>query len=159
MLDSLAPEIAEVRRLRLCQRLDRNDEVRLTRRLVAQSSQRDVARALGVAQPTISVELKRFAHLAEVPEGFSGASPYEIAERFAAGQITREQLIDQLGRWQYRPLPPVAETDDLMMDTAGTWLEVEQANTDGLIDDAAYAAAFAARDVSANQAARRSTDV
>lgn len=43
-----------------------------------------------------------------VREGFSGAEPYEIALRFAAEQITHEQLVDELTRWQYTPdqLPP-----------------------------------------------------
>lgn len=67
------------------------------------ADQRTVARALGVSQPAIS----RLLSQAEVrgvkplPEGFSGASPYEIAERYAAGDIDREAMIRELSAWPY----------------------------------------------------------
>jgi hypothetical protein len=34
--------------------------------------------------------------------GFSGATPKEICARYAAGLISRDQLIDELGRFPYQ---------------------------------------------------------
>lgn len=36
-------------------------------------------------------------------EGFSGADPYEIIQRYVIGELDRAQLLDELGRWEYTP--------------------------------------------------------
>lgn len=46
---------------------------------------RDLAQSLGLALSTIEGELVAAARVFEPREGFAGASPYEIAPRYAAG--------------------------------------------------------------------------
>jgi DNA-binding transcriptional regulator YdaS (Cro superfamily) len=103
------------------------------------ASQRDIARDLGISQPAVSQQLKTAQELAPVPEGFSGSSPTEICERYAAGLLTREQLIDELTRWDYPPeRMPEHEWDDLIVSPPGGWAEVEMALWHELIDDELY---------------------
>ena len=78
-------------------------------------------------------------------EGFSGADPYEIALRYAAGQLSRERLVDELSRWDYAPdrRPPHPLDDGVIL---GDWKEyLVPALDHGLIDDATYEAIRAAR--------------
>ncbi|WP_188896517.1 hypothetical protein [Microlunatus endophyticus] len=96
-------------------------------------SQSDIARALGLTQPSISSALKSAAKIPDPPAGFSGASVYEIAQRFTAGKLAREDLVDQLGRWQdpnTRSAREQRRVDD----------ELTRALRDGLLDDAVYRA-------------------
>jgi hypothetical protein len=106
-------------------------------------SQRELAKWLGIAQPSINAVLQRAKkNLALVPEGFSGASPYEICQRYAADEITRVQLVDQLTRWQYVPGNSTDGYDDLIVDPPGTFREVEAAYRHGLIDGDLYDEVF-----------------
>ena len=102
-------------------------------------SQRSIARAMNVSQPTISAALRTARRsVRPVPAGFSGASPYEIAQRYATGEITRNALIGQLVRWDYDTTPTTDGVDGLLVDDGRSWLEVEQACQNGLIDDDLY---------------------
>lgn len=108
--------------------------------------QRDIARALNVTQSAISQALKKAAArgVGAIPEGFSGASPYEIAERYAAGDIDRKEMIRQLSAWPY--VKKEDPTEQLAMewkailppDPPGTFEEVGEAFDKGLIDAEAY---------------------
>ena len=69
-------------------------------------TQVELARGLGLSQPTISDALKTAARVPEPRPGFSGADPYEIAQRYAAGDLTREELVEELSPWEYRPGQP-----------------------------------------------------
>lgn len=108
--------------------------------------QRDIARALNVTQSAISQALKQAASkgVGAIPEGFSGASPYEIAERYAAGDINRNEMIRQLSAWTYvkRQDPTeqlAAEWKAILSpDAPGTFEEVGEAFDKGLIDAEAY---------------------
>lgn len=91
-----------------------------------------------MTQPTISAALKSATRVADPLEGFSGASAYEIAQRFAAGEIDRDQLVDELTRWEYVPMPHTDGYDDLPIIPAGTFEEVARARRAGLIDAATY---------------------
>lgn len=76
----------------------------------------------------------------ETESVFSGATPYEIAQRYDSGAITRDQVIDELSRWQYRS---VEYTDGPLdwnagADTDGTWEEVARALSDGLLEPETY---------------------
>ncbi|MFJ3395278.1 hypothetical protein [Leifsonia aquatica] len=53
-----------------------------------------IAVAAMVSQPRVS-QITRL-RLAAVPEGFSGASPYEIAKRYAADLIDDETIVEEL---------------------------------------------------------------
>lgn len=79
--------------------------------------------------------------------GFSGAGPYEICQRYAVGQIDREQLVDELARWQYTPMPETDPWDDIVLSPGpGSWHEVVDARRDGLIDWETYGEALNRRE-------------
>ncbi|WP_157550715.1 hypothetical protein [Microbacterium sp. Root553] len=75
-------------------------------------------------------------------EGFSGSTPYEICERFAAGLIEESQVIDELVRYPYAPGGTTDGYDSLIVDPPGTWSEVSTAARHGLIGDNVYEAVF-----------------
>jgi len=125
--------LSAVRRLRHRHIIDRLDYLRELRRLADGMSQSDIARALGLTQPSISSALKSAAKVPDPPAGFSGATVYEIAQRFTAGELAREDLVDQLGRWQ-EPTGRRARGRQRIDD------ELIRALRDGLLDDAAYRA-------------------
>ncbi len=102
-------------------------------------TQTEIARRLRVTQPAISQALKTATTTPTVPAGFHGARPYEIAERFAADEITREQLIDELARWPYAPADP-GDGIDWNSYVPGEFNQVAQAMRDGLIDEETYTA-------------------
>ncbi|WP_297742948.1 hypothetical protein [uncultured Tessaracoccus sp.] len=100
------------------------------------ATQKAIAQMIEVAQPTVHKLLKNAATVPMPVEGFSGADPYEICERYAADLISREQLIDELSRWEYVPQQrPIDEFDDLLFDVPGSIDDLERALRRGLIDD------------------------
>ncbi|AZZ56388.1 helix-turn-helix domain-containing protein [Rathayibacter iranicus] len=126
-----------VRRLRSRQVVSRVSYLRELRRVAQDTTQRQLARVIGISQPSVSSALKSAASVLDVRPGFSGATPYEIAQRFDAGELTREQTIDELGRWSYRPGLP-SDGYDWSTADAGEFEDVERAHTDHLIDGAMY---------------------
>lgn len=101
--------------------------------------QADIARALGVTQPALSSALKTARSVPDPVPGFSGAGPYEICQRYAVGQLGREQAIEELTRWEYPPVPEPDWLEDVVEPApAGSWEEMEDALDDGLIDDEMY---------------------
>lgn len=103
------------------------------------ASQTEIARELHVSQPAVSQLLASAVRsVGVVPEGFSGSTPYEIAQRYAAGRISREQVIDELARWPYRSGKPSDGVDWLTFEP-GEWNEqVVPALDGGLLDDETY---------------------
>jgi transcriptional regulator with XRE-family HTH domain len=134
------PSVQRARRLRYRREVDRLDYLRTVRALASNMRQEDLAKHLGVTQPAISATLRKAREIPDLTPGFSGASPYEIAERYAAGQIDREQLIDELGRFPYAPTPRTDGYDWLTDDVANTTGDVGDALDDGLIDEDTYVA-------------------
>jgi hypothetical protein len=130
--------LKRARQLRSRRAVDRLDYLRAVRALSATIRQEDLARGLGVTQPAISSTVKKAREVEEVLAGFSGASPYEIAERYSAGQIDRAQLVVELGRFPYAPTPRTDGADWLTAQTAKTVGEVLDALHDGLIDPPLY---------------------
>lgn len=139
------PDVRAVVRLRHRQVVDRLDELRIVRRLANTMTQTEIAQVLMISQPAVNKKLRAAARVADVPDGFSGASPYEIAERYVAGQIDRNRLIDELARWSYATTPKTDGFDWLVEDGAGTFEEVGRALDDGLLDDDTYDAVLAAK--------------
>lgn len=133
-------EVARVRKLRERALAAQLDWIRAaTEAVVAKKvTQTELSRALGVAQPSISELVNRARKADPVPEGFSGASPYEIAQRFDADLISREELVDELSRWHYTPDSHTDGYDSLLVDQPGSFAEVTKAFTNGLIDAATY---------------------
>ncbi|WP_402377944.1 hypothetical protein [Isoptericola rhizosphaerae] len=104
-----------------------------------------LAKQLRVSQAAVSKMVKA---VADVPEGFHGATPYEIAQQYAAGELTREQVLDELARFPYDQHPSVDDLlDDLVVvpEGAHTFAEVGRALNDGLIDAALYDAVLDAK--------------
>lgn len=118
--------------------LDRLDYEREVSRLVPLIGQSGVARALHLAQPSVRETAMKAEKLPPVKPGFAGGTPYEIAQRFAVGEIDREQVIDQLARWEYAPQARTDGYDSLLVDPPGTFDEVSKALSDGLLDDETY---------------------
>lgn len=75
-----------------------------------------------------------------------GQTPYDSAESYARGEISRDDLIHLLTTWRY--LPSETRTtglhDDLLNTVSGSFDDVEAAITDGLIDDKIYTRAHEA---------------
>lgn len=116
--------------------LDYNREIRAA---AAASTQTNVAELTHLSQPRINQIVKTTA---ERRPGFHGATPTEIAQRFAVGELSTGETIDELGRWEYAPTPKLGKYDDLWEPGPGTWIEVENALSDGLITDEVYVGAL-----------------
>ncbi|UUL75526.1 helix-turn-helix transcriptional regulator [Pseudarthrobacter sp. Fe7] len=139
--------IDQARRALAREDLGRLDYIRALREAVQQGlGQREIARALHITQSAISQALTKAESkgVKAIPEGFSGASPYEIAERYAAGDIDRDEMIRQLSAWPYVKSPDHTEQlatewkAILPPDPPGTFEEVGEAFDKGLIDGEAY---------------------
>lgn len=131
--------VESVRRMRHRQLVDRLDYLRGLRTLAVSMTQTELAKGLGIAQPSVSSALKSAAKVLDVRPGFSGATPYEIAQRYAAEELTRDEVIDELARWEFAPMPQTDGYDWLTDGTdVGTWVEVENALHDGLLDGETY---------------------
>lgn len=67
-------------------------------------------------------------------------APYESAESYARGEISRDELIHRLTTWRY--LPSETRTtglhDDLLNVVPGSFDDIHAAIDDGLIDDEIY---------------------
>lgn len=136
----VSPDIKDAMMLRQKSIIDRLDYQRAMKRLSkVNMSQRELAQVLRVSQPTLNKSLSRAAGVPEPRRGFSGASPYEIAQRYAAEELSREEVIDELSRWEYAPdAGPTDGYDSLLVDSPGSLDEVVQAFDDGLLEDEVY---------------------
>lgn len=143
---TIAEVPAEARAAVLARRRKEMDELdyrRELRRLVQHGySQREIAKWLGIAQPSVLSALRTAAKVAMPLEGFSGATPYEICQRYAAGFIDRAKLVDELTRFPYVKGGKTDGYDSLIVDPAGTWSEVGDAARRGLIEDDVYEEVF-----------------
>ncbi|WP_218682741.1 hypothetical protein [Microbacterium sp. BF1] len=143
---TIAEVPAEARAAVLARRRKEIDELdyrRELRRLGEHGySQRDISKWLGIAQPSVLSALRTAAKVAMPLDGFSGATPYEICQRYAAGYISRPQLVDELTRFPYVKGGQTDGYDSLIVDPAGTWSEVDDAVRRGLIEDDVYEEVF-----------------
>lgn len=142
-----AIEAGRARTLRQRVNLDQLDYRRELARLASLGgTQRQLSKVLGISQPSLSTALKTAQKVPPARAGFSGADPYEVCQRYSVGELTREQLIDELTRWEYAT-PAKREHDyfdDLRFATPGSFDDVGQAFDDGLIDAEAYDIVLAA---------------
>ena len=112
------------------------DYRRIVKRLSAEGwTQALIAQAMGVSQPTIAQMLRRARDLSDVVEGFAGAGPMEICQRYAVGELSYGEVVGQLARWDYAPVEYPVLGDDLAAEAEGGWGEVEVACDHGLIAD------------------------
>jgi len=136
--------IARARQLRARQEVDHRDELRTIRELADLGmTQRLIAEALCVTQQAVSYALK--CPTPQPAQGFSGASPTEICQRYAAGLLSREptlsrdDAIDELSRWDYTPLV-YSDGYDWNGQSGSFIAEVVPACDNGLIDEDMYQA-------------------
>jgi hypothetical protein len=99
--------------------------------------QKTIAEWARLSEPRVSQIVNRTARSRP---GFSGASPTEIAQRYATGEISEQQAIDELSRWAYDPMPAFDPFDETWEPGVGTWLEVEDAWHARLITDDMFGA-------------------
>ena len=135
----IPPEARPAVRLRQRREIDEIDYRRELLLLVGKGyTQRQVAHWLGIAQPTLSSVLQT-AKTTPMPRvGFSGASPKEICQRYAAGLLERSQLVDELTRWEYTQSAVTDGYDSLLVDQPGSFDEVIAAMHTGLIEADVY---------------------
>ena len=131
------PDGDTIRRLHSRQVVTRLSYLRELRRAAQDITLTQLARLIGISQPSVSSALKSAAAVPDVRPGFSGAITYEIAQRYDAGELTREQTIDELGRWSYRPGSPSDGFDWTTAD-AGEFADVRRALSEHLIDAEMY---------------------
>ena len=103
-----------------------------------QMTQVQMAKVLRLSQPAVAKALQRAEKVPDVVAGFNAASPHELCQRFAAGMIDREEVIRELAAWPYRSAPKFNEFGELESDIAGTFIDVENAVSFGLIDESIY---------------------
>ena len=133
-LEDLREAAAPVRAAKARQIVARLDYLRGLRQMVQQATQADVGHVLGVTQPAVSLLLKDEAKLPAVPEGFHGGDPEEIITRFTAGELTREQVIDELVRWPYAKSSELdGPLDDIFVTAPGSFDMVVRAARRGVL--------------------------
>jgi DNA-binding transcriptional regulator YdaS (Cro superfamily) len=138
-IEQLEKAAAPLRAARARQMVARWDYLRGVRGLAGQATQVELARVLGISQPAVSKALKEESSLPAVPAGFHGGSPAEIIARFTAGEITREQIIDELLRWPYKASDELeGPWDDLLVTVPGSFDDVEDAVHQGLLPGDVY---------------------
>lgn len=142
----VAPAALALLRLRLAE-LDYLREVR--RLLDAGRSEEELARQLRVFRPEDVARLRAAREVSMPLEGFSGALPMEICERYAVGLIDRDRLVDELARYPYVPRALPEGYDDLVVNPPGTFADVAEATDLGLIEDDVYEDTFTRRHGSA----------
>jgi hypothetical protein len=106
---------------------------------------KDVARALRIAQSDAERLLGALEHARE-PDGRLPGDAYGVAERYAVGELSREDLRATLGAWDYAPRRVMADYwDDVGVTREGSFGDtVGRAFDDGLIDGDDYDAILAA---------------
>lgn len=139
MSTQLEDRAKEARLLRRRSELDRLTYIRKVGELAPLGSQREIAKVLGIAQPNVHKTMKAAAAAPPLVEGFSGADPYEIAERYSIGELTLFQLVDELLRWDYPPTKNRTDGyDDLVFSVPGSWDDLVRAVDHELIDGRTY---------------------
>jgi hypothetical protein len=61
-------------------------------------------------------------------------TPYEVAQAYADGRITRAETLDVLGAWKYAPQDTTDGYDSLLVHGPGTTNEIARARRANLID-------------------------
>lgn len=105
-------------------------------------SEREIAAMAEVSQPTVHKMLQVAARDPEPLEGFKGATPLEICQRYEAGEFGREELVDQLVRFPYVNDAATDGYDWMAVDPPGSWSEISVAIERGLIDESVYEDVF-----------------
>ena len=142
-MKKLNPQLTAVRDARLGLKLA---ELTFKRALIdaanAGESQRAIGHAASISQPAVTQHLANSGHIRPTLEGFSGADPLEICQRYYLGQLTEEQLFDELTRWEYVPDSDPEHLLDEGASVSGTWNDVLVATNMDYISEEQYARLF-----------------
>jgi hypothetical protein len=104
-----------------------------------------IADQFHVTQSSVSDVLAKMRDDWPVPGGFCGATPLEICKRFAAGMITRDELIDQLCRYPYtEPWQADSDFEDIWGENQGSVDELHTALARQILDYETFRAILAA---------------
>jgi DNA-binding transcriptional regulator YdaS (Cro superfamily) len=132
--------LARARQARARMEVDRRQYIRSVAEAVNEvGSQSELAEKLHISQPAVSKVLASASSVEAIPKGFAGATPLEIAQAFAAGYISRDELVRQLASWDYIAQPSTNGIDDILELPPGTFGDVFTAVRQGYIDMAIYA--------------------
>lgn len=104
-----------------------------------------IAEQLKTSQPQVSRWAAKGRSLLDITNrGQLGRSPYDLAQRYSRGEVSRDQIIAALAAWKYMPGETKTEGlhDDLLNYVVGSFDEVEAAYDDELIDDEIYESAL-----------------
>ena len=114
------------------------DYLRTLRKMAQTMTVDEIAHRLpGVSRAELVKEIAQAHKLAPVPQGFSGASPFELCQRYAIGELTETQLIEQLSRWEYAKLP--ATGVPTIASVPGSVQDLDRARRRRLISSRLYA--------------------
>lgn len=114
------------------------DFLRLLAQIDTTTDRRRIARQLVMSEPELDERIRQAAATAPIAEGFSGAGPLEITKRYAAGLLSRDEVIEKLSHWEYAPRPQTDGIDWLTVDVPGSVEELEEAESAGYIDMPIY---------------------
>lgn len=115
------------------------DYQRALKRAKGVMTQVQIGQVIGMSQPGVAQALKTAQNTPEPLEGFSGATVMEVCQRFAAGQIDRAQVVEELAAWPYLPGPTYDEFGDSLGPVSGTFMDVLVATDLKYIDNEIYA--------------------
>lgn len=102
---------------------------------------RELARALGLSHVAIGDLVAEAEALTPVPVGRVGRGPKHIAQRYAAGEIDRTTVIQELSDWPYVQVGAVTvglHDDGAPVSVPGSFDEVHDALTEGSLDADTY---------------------
>ena len=141
-------ELDELARARVRREVAELDYQRALVRAAQSHSQREIAHTVRLSQPSVSSALKTARRVAMPEPGQRWASPYEVCQRYAAGELTRDETIQILSTWEYVDTPGTLSEpgDDIMLLPQGSIYDVALAHRHGLIDDDMCEAAFDAEE-------------
>ena len=136
--------LSQLRKHRLLMEVEALDYKRTLKAALAEKiPQKVIANTLGVSQPAVTKALKSAATVPDVLEDRDAATPYELCQRYAAGLISREDMINELVEWPYPPTPIADEFGGFQGAVSGTFDDVVLAENTGLINANDYAEIFA----------------
>ena len=134
-------ELDELARARVRREVAELDYQRALVRAAQSHSQREIAHTVRLSQPSVSSALKTARRVAMPEPGQRWASPYEVCQRYAAGELTRDETIQILSTWVYADGSVSKEPwDDVTILPEGSIHEVVRASHCNLIDNDMYAA-------------------
>ncbi|MBT1634674.1 hypothetical protein [Clavibacter michiganensis] len=120
-------------------RLVELDYLREVRRLLDSGyAEAKLMQDLAVFEPADRDRIAAAREVRVAVDGFSGATPYEICERYSVGMLDRDRLVDELVRFPYVPRDEVEGYDDLVVNPPGTFMDVSRATTNDLLDIETY---------------------